>query len=211
MTEGRRTGFTLLELLIAITLLGLLMAGLLGGLRLGARAWDIGAERLDESARLLTVHAFLEARLDHAMPIYVADDRDREVLAFTGESDRLTLLTTLPDQLGPGLHRLTLGLAGQGPQARLVVAWRPFSPRGNDASAEADDGGRRVLLRGVERLEFGYFGAVGQETEPSWHPTWQDEDLLPTLVRLRLQFAPGDRRVCPELVVRPMIDYSVAD
>jgi prepilin-type N-terminal cleavage/methylation domain-containing protein len=33
-------GFTLLELLVAITLLGLLMAALFGGLRLGARVWE---------------------------------------------------------------------------------------------------------------------------------------------------------------------------
>jgi prepilin-type N-terminal cleavage/methylation domain-containing protein len=34
-------GLTLLELLVAITLLGLLMAALFGGLRLGARAWEL--------------------------------------------------------------------------------------------------------------------------------------------------------------------------
>ena len=33
-------GFTLLELLISMTLLGLLMLVVLGGLRFGARAWE---------------------------------------------------------------------------------------------------------------------------------------------------------------------------
>ena len=43
-------GFTLLELLVAITLLGLLMAALFGGLRLGTRVWETADARLDSSA-----------------------------------------------------------------------------------------------------------------------------------------------------------------
>ena len=47
-------GFTLLELLAAIMLLGLLMAVLFGGLRLGARVWETADARLDPSSSLHT-------------------------------------------------------------------------------------------------------------------------------------------------------------
>ncbi len=59
-------GFTLLELLVAITLLGLLMAALFGGLRLGARVWETGETRLDASARVQIVQDFLRQRLAEA-------------------------------------------------------------------------------------------------------------------------------------------------
>ena len=39
-TEPEAAGFTLVEILVAITLLGLLMAALFGGVQLGVRAWE---------------------------------------------------------------------------------------------------------------------------------------------------------------------------
>ena len=69
--RGGERGFTLLELLVAITLLGLLMAALLGGLRLGARVWETGEARLDASARVQIVQDFLRQRITEALPFEV--------------------------------------------------------------------------------------------------------------------------------------------
>jgi general secretion pathway protein J len=207
VTAERRAGFTLLELLIAITLLGLLMAGLLGGLRLGARAWDRSADRLDESGRLLAVHGFLTDRLSNAMPIYVQGAESGDALAFAGEADRLTLVTTLPDQLGPGLHTITLGLAGDEPGRDLVMAWQPFRLDENGLEMAIAGGGRRVLLNDVAGLTLGYFGAPDPGAEPTWHEVWQGEELLPTLIRLELDLGEDSPRRFPDLIVRPMVDY----
>ena len=38
-------GFTLIEILVAVMLLGLLMAALFGGVRLGVRAWEASGTR----------------------------------------------------------------------------------------------------------------------------------------------------------------------
>ncbi|MDX1539998.1 MAG: hypothetical protein R3349_01215, partial [Geminicoccaceae bacterium] len=69
------------------------------------------------------------------------------------------------------------------------------------------DGGRRVLLDRVERLEFGYFGVADGDAEPAWMEVWQEQDLLPTLIRVRVAHAEGERQSFPELIVRPMIDF----
>lgn len=212
MGPDRPAGFTLLELLIAITLLGLLMAGLLGGLRLGARAWETGTQRLDDNARLLAVHGFLADRLGHAMPVYVLDAGElREAVAFDGRADQLSMVTTLPDQLGPGLHTVTLALLDDDDDpARLVLGWRPFRLDQDGAPVEPDGGGSRVLLDGIEELELAYYGAPEAGSEPFWQTVWQSPDLLPTLIRLRIRFPEEDRRHFPELIVRPMIDYVAA-
>lgn len=208
MSGERVGGFTLLELLIAITLLGLLMAGLMGGLRLGARAWDTSAERLDESARQLAVHTFLTTRLSGAVPVYTTDDEGRDLLMFRGEPDRLTFATTLPDQLGAGIYTVTLGLAGDDASDRMVVSWQPLRLGEDGRPLPASGGGRRVLLEGADSLSFGYFGARDAEIEPAWHDSWQPgEGLLPTLIRLELAYAEGDRRTFPHIIVRPMVDY----
>ena len=47
--KGRVAGFTLLELLIAMSLLGFILALLFAGMRLGARSWDAGEARVEKS------------------------------------------------------------------------------------------------------------------------------------------------------------------
>lgn len=212
MTGGRGgRGFTLLELLIAITLLGLLMAGLLGSLRLGARAWETGAQRLESSARLITIQGFLRQRLTHAIPLFVPDPSGRESLVFTGGPEAMTLVTTLPDQLGAGLHVVTLGLhPGDDGASHLGFAWRPLHLDPDGVPLPTIEAGRRDLIRDIAGLELGYFGARGRDPDAAWHEVWEDEQVLPTLIRLRIELAEGDRRRLPELIVRPMIDLAPA-
>ena len=52
-------GFTLLELLISMSLLGLLMLGLFGGLRLGARVWEAGDQQSADRIRVEAVQRFI--------------------------------------------------------------------------------------------------------------------------------------------------------
>ena len=48
----KQSGFTLLELLIGLALLGLILALMFGGLRLGIKSWDSGALASEEMARI---------------------------------------------------------------------------------------------------------------------------------------------------------------
>jgi general secretion pathway protein J len=200
-------GFTLLELLVAITLLGLLMVVLLGGLRLGARAWEVTGTRLDDSARLQVVQDFVRQRLAQALPWWAVDESGRQWLLFHGEPDRLEFVTHLPEHLGGGFHELALLLDASGGSRDLVVRWRRID--GADGSTARDPPFQKVLLAGVEELELAYFGTLGADQPAGWLDRWYDLDGLPTLLRMTVRFGPGDPRSWPELIVRPMIDVPV--
>jgi general secretion pathway protein J len=198
-------GFTLVELLVALTLLGLLMVALFGGLQLGARAWETTGERLDDSARLQLVQDFLRTRISQAYPLEIAGETGTPGLAFSGAPDRLTFVTALPQHLAPGLHLLTLGLVERDDRAHLLLTWRPVAA-GNEAEGEAA-ARERVLLHDVAGLELAYFGAAGSREPPAWYSFWDGAGMRqPELIRLRVTFPAGDRRHWPDLVVRPMLD-----
>jgi general secretion pathway protein J len=208
MTAARRrrpsAGFTLLELLIAITLLGLLMAALFGGLRLGARAWDRSEERLSESARLQAVQNFLRDRLAQAYPLYAEDESGRLRLGFEGDPAAVRFVTLMPEYLGTGFAELVLAVEERSDATDLVVRWRHFELEPQpDEEAEPQI---KVLLEGIEALEIAYFGALARGEPARWHEQWLEGSALPQLVRLRVLFFEDDRRYWPDLIVRPMTD-----
>ena len=201
--RGQR-GFTLLEILVAVTLLGLLMVALFGGVRLGVRAWEASGSRVDSDARLTAVQDFLRERLTQArLPSAVAAAGEAGP-AFRGEPDRLSFVTLMPEHLDPGLDRMTLGLTAAADGADLSVRWWPAA-LGDDPAAARDSVRSRVLIARVAGLHLAYFGARGPNQPPAWSEVW-DQPQLPLLVRVQLSFPDRDARSWPDLIVRPMID-----
>ena len=208
--RARERGFTLLELLVAITLLGLLMAALFGGLRLGARVWETGESRLDAAARIHIVQDLLRQRLAQALPLEaVLEEGEGYEPAFLGQVDGVRFATLLPDHLGGELVLMELVLAEAGPEgtADLVLRLRRLEP---DAGIEGDvPPEERVLLERVESLELAYFGPFRQDEPPEWWEAWEGRAELPQLLLLQLRFAEDDPRRWPGLIVQPMIDQAL--
>lgn len=197
-------GFTLLEILVAVTLLGLLMAALLGGVRLGVRAWEASGTRLDDDARLSAVQDFLRERLTQTHRFEASAVGLETGPAFGGEPDRLSFVTLMPDHLGAGFERMTFALTPADASADLSVEWWP-ADLGDDPAAAADAVRSRVLLADVAELRLAYFGQVDAKQPPIWSEVW-NQPFLPLLVRVRLRFPDQDARGWPDLIVRPMID-----
>jgi general secretion pathway protein J len=208
-------GFTLLELLVAITLLGLLMAALFGGLRLGARVWETADTRLDASARLQIVQDFIRQRLAEALPLEVPPPERADVGVaeplFLGTLEAVRFAGMMPDHLGAGVYLMELASAKPGrPDGTidLVLRWRPFEL--NDETVEEVEPEVRVLIENIEALELSYFGTIDPEQPPDWWQAWEDPPELPRLIRLRVHFPENDERRWPELIVRPMVDRAPA-
>jgi general secretion pathway protein J len=207
-------GFTLLELLVAITLLGLLMAALFGALRLGARVWERGDVRLDASMRTQVAQDFIRQRLTGMLPIETTPpglaEGDVFEPAFVGTLGAVRFASPVPENLGAGIHLMELALAESSlvdGTADLVLRWRPLEPDGRIVVEVAPE--QRVLIENVQALELSYFGTIDPAQPPGWWQAWEGEAELPRLIRLRLRFPENDARTWPELIVQPMVDLAL--
>ncbi len=192
-------GITLLELLIALTLLGLISVMLYGGLHLGTRSSEIGASRADATERIRLIQRFIRREVSQAYPL-LWKNKGKQRVAFRGEPERLYYAAILPSHRGIGGLYLVSIEAVRGPRGPgLVFSYRLATPeiQGFEVGAEPDE--RVVLLEDVEEVEFSYYGKQEKEEEARWQARWKDPKRLPRLVRLRLKT--GDASLWPELVI----------
>ncbi len=212
----RQRGFTLLEILIAMTLLGLLMAMLFGGLRLGTRAWEASDVRSADLARLEAVQGFIRRSLTGAYPLLrTGDDDTKRRIAFTGGAQAVAFTALMPAHFGVGgFYTITLTVEDGVDGARLVFRRQLYRSGDEEAPPPApagtDEEKEKILLDGISKAEFSYFGIADKEETPSWRDEWQDPKSLPDLVRLSVTFADSDKRPWPDLVIAPRITATTA-
>jgi general secretion pathway protein J len=193
MRAATQKGFTLLEILVALAVLGLLMAGLAQGLRAGVTAWAsqtralTGRDDLDAADRTLRT---LLARMD---PGGVSGRPP----IFKGTSRGVAFTTTLPESADTALIRDADVTLGVDDAHQLELLWVPHDRRANSSRSPQ----RTVLLRDVLRLEMGYW----QNPQDGWQSEWRGTT-LPKLIRVRLVFPPASNQHAPDIVIAPMRD-----
>lgn len=196
----KQRGFTLLEMIIGITLLGFILVLLYGGLRLGTRSWDAGEKVVEASSRQAVVTEFLRKQLGSIYPLrWKPDEGQQEVLAFAGEPRSLRFAGYMPARLGTGgVHLLALEEEKDGEVSALRLRWRLPDPELKDFEFPDEDNQAR-LIKDIESIEFAYFGAESQEAEPAWHDAWHNETQLPVLIRVRVK--PREGEPWPDVLV----------
>jgi general secretion pathway protein J len=192
----RQAGFTLLELLIAMSLLGLIFAALAGGLRFGTTAWQAGSVHLAENEELQLVHRVLRRQISGVLNTNVARRGTRRTGPLEGFRDRVHFIGLAPaEAMTPGLYRLTLALEPDGRGQALSLAWQ--SVGGDEAAAGRT--GSEPLLRGVASIRLRYFGDPRGGGSPSWVDEWKDIKEIPLVVRITVGFSDRSRRPWPAL------------
>ena len=195
-------GFTLVELLVAITLVALITTLLFGGLRFGTRAAAAVAVRVDRSAEIVGVYNFMQNELADARLLPPTNDPAQQTQSFDGEPDSISFVTIPPAYLAlGGYHRLRMTTAGSGAARSVIVAWEQV-PRGIWPE-QALTLHPSLLLDKVASLEFAYFGVAEANHPPEWQDHWTDRTDLPQLIRLRITLADGWQ--APDLIVAPRL------
>jgi general secretion pathway protein J len=199
--KGGQAGYTLVELMIVLALMGMLSLLLVSGLGFGARVWETG-ERQSQSLRQIALAQIqLRRMIASAYPVITTADPQRPRVAFDGTERRLTLIAFDQDVPAATRSTLTIGQTETGGASDLRISSTP--------ELALDPGARtrhRAVVRGIKELRFAYLGDGGG----AWENSWQDRRRLPRLVRVSVTFPDGDPRHWPDLVIAPRLAADVA-
>lgn len=192
---GVQAGFTLLEILVALVVLGFLMVGLTEGVRFGLRAWNSEATLVNRRTGMEATERVLRGL------IAAADPGDANELApFQGQAHTLSFVTRLPmSASGLVTRNAEVGL-GVDARHRLVLRWSPHPHAERLTRPPAPQ--ETVMLEGVDHIAFSYLRWPNQGG--TWADTW-DLQALPKLIRITIEFPKDDRRHWPTIEAVPML------
>jgi general secretion pathway protein J len=193
MRRSGASGFTLIELVIALTLLAVMMALLWGSLNFAVRSWDTGEARAAQAAQRRLSDNFLRREMTSLFPMRWRDATAAKI-AFEGARDYLRFASTrAAGTSAPGISIVGLALEENGEtRGRDLVMRRALPPADARDFSALDDGERTVLVPGVERVEFAYFGSENDLVDGDWRDTWTVPTRIPQMVKLKVKLAGGE-------------------
>lgn len=196
------SGFTLVEVVVALTLLTVLLLGLVGALRsFGQTSVRLEAQTLaNDDIRL--VGGLLQRALARSSPRVRMDAVETNARSwFEGDASAVAWLGHLPARHGAGgLTHLKLemlksaGGADQG--GLLMLGMARFDGDATAPEWRAEDS--RILLDKVDALEIRYQGR-DQADEMVWFDDWMQQPSPPSMIQIMLTVA---GRPWPPIVVQ---------
>ena len=193
MRPGPRddAGFTLLELLVAVFVMGVVLILLTQGVQFGLRVTQLQAGVRDRKGDLEVVDHALRRMIALADPgVYP------EPATLRGTAQRMSFTTELPIHGSGPTQWADVVLSAESGQ--MLLRWTPHrhvEPLGPKPAFQD-----MVILDGVQRIELAYRAPGASST---WSGTW-NADRLPALVRIHVVFADGSGRRWPPLLVAPV-------
>jgi prepilin-type N-terminal cleavage/methylation domain-containing protein len=159
--RARLNGFTLVEILIAVTILAMVIGIATYGYSLFSRDWSSRLGRFSSAQGELQRLDLVIRSLEDTLPFVVRDPAGEPGFYFLGRDEGLTLVTASPvfGESKLAVIRLFREPAGDG-RWNLVYEEAPL--RGAEAlrvsTQQLPFQDRMIVLRDLRRLEFAYFG-----------------------------------------------------
>ncbi|MCF6263960.1 MAG: prepilin-type N-terminal cleavage/methylation domain-containing protein [Xanthomonadales bacterium] len=193
----RTDGFTLIEMLLAVTLMAAILALVYGGMQATTRATLRGEMLISATQSMRMTHQFVSRQIHQMLPMHW-DGEGEEAQMFLGDVGSITWIGPMPGYLGfggPQLQRLEVGNGEKGRELHFRHAILV------DGKSELEAQDPIVLLENVDNLQFEFLKSDEEEKSASWQAEWEEAGALPLAVRLSLEFTDtGINLVWPDLV-----------
>ena len=198
-------GFTLVETLVALTLLSLIAMALFAAVRAGLRITEAAERAAAANQDMRVISDLLVGTFTGSVPLTSVEGGKR-LPHMKGDATSVALVIEAPARFRPGgLHEVVFEQVGRNQSSSLRMTRRLIHPdllRKGATSityerAEPDD--ERTLLDSAT-VKFSYFGRTQPRADPKWHDEWQGRWGTPLLLRAAIV---QNGVSWPEVVARP--------
>jgi general secretion pathway protein J len=202
-------GFTLLELMLAILLLAVLLAGTYGAIRTAVHAMHSGETAIDRANRLRVAQEFMRHQISRIMPLAFGQDKNTNTnYVFEGERNTMRFVAPMPGYLSKGgPYVQTLSFAGNRRNGKQLL-FTDEMLNGFDLDEKSAETEPSILLDQIAdgRFEFRTLDENGEMTD--WSDQWDDPSMTPVMVRIVVRMQPEARIEFPEMEIPLLLDVG---
>ncbi len=202
-------GFTLLEVMLAILLLAVLLAGTYGAIRTAVHAMHSGELAIDRTNRLRVAQEFVRRQVSHIMPLAFGQDHNTNTnFVFEGKGNFMRFVAPMPGYLSKGgPYVQTLSFAGSRRGGKQLL-FTDEMLNGFDIDEKRSDNEPSVLLDEIADGHFEYRTIDDQGEMTDWSDRWEDESVTPVMVRVVVRMRPEARVEFPEMEIPLLLDVG---
>lgn len=189
-------GFTLMEVMIALTILSMMMVAIVSSLRTFANTSIVVDRKTDRVDEIRMVSGLIRRSLEAAIlsggtsSVPTFDRVDEAGTYFSGATSELTWVAAMVGGSSfSGVFFMRLSFEGE----QLMLRWQPYVS--GTVPADWDSVKARVLLQDVEGYNVSYRSVYGSD----WLEDWSDTLNNPVSVKMTIMV---DGKYWPELIVR---------
>ncbi len=180
-------GFTLLEMVVALSILALIAGSVAVTLRLAAGSMERGDEEARGTARLRAGIGILVRAIRSSDPAGIPMDNGASAPYFTGARDGIRFLSAAPASAVSGRGYRLLSFFGGEDAGGTGMALSESSPfRIDGAQGWEGTDSPRVIIRGAGEVSFSYSPGPSKEGTWEWVESWEaaEKGGLPAAVRV---------------------------
>jgi general secretion pathway protein J len=189
MLNGHSKGFTLLELLIALTIVAVIVVITFGALRIGIRAWEKGEKDVDIRQRQRIVLDLIKRQLASTC---VSDvwGRDQQRVSLKGDNKSIAFVSHIPmapgNRFGLVYVQYAVKQEKQGDKEHLTFYEKNIALPDKGAG-NPDEGDFSELLPGMKSIVFEYLKNRPGEEVSLWQKSWDPavDKGVPRAVRVK--------------------------
>ena len=193
MVHDPNKGFTLLELLISLTILGVIVVIMFGAFRIGVRAWEKGEKDVESRQRQRIVLDLMKRQLASTC-LREVKDPGQQPLLLQGDNKSIAFVSHIPmapgNRFGTVYVKYVVKPEDGGKRERLTFCEKNIVllKEGTDTGDLCEDD-FFDLFPGIQSIAFEYLkGQIDGETS-QWQQTWDQamDEGLPRAIRVILK------------------------
>jgi len=191
MLNGHSKGFTLLELMIALTITAVIVVIIFGALRIGIRAWEKGEKDVDIRQRQRIVLDLIKRQMASTCMTEVWG-RDQQLIPLKGDNKSVAFVSHIPLTPGNrfGLVYVQYAVRQDKNNDKEHLTFYEQNIASVDKSADnPDEGDFSELLPGTKSIVFEYLKERPGEEVSLWQKSWDPavDKGVPRAVRITLE------------------------
>jgi general secretion pathway protein J len=181
-------GFTLIEVMIALTILGFILLIIFGGFRLSFSAWERGDSTKEELQRRRIISQLISQQIKSVVPYRIKTEKaEGDYLAFQGKAQSLKFVSALP--IRTKRPEGFVYAIYEFKEGRLLLYEQRALNR-NFFEEEPREETGISLLEGISNIRFEYYREADKDKNltEEWVEGWdaKEEKKLPKLLRMTI-------------------------